>query len=99
MAKGYWIITFRSVTDPAKLSAYVALAAPVLAAAGVRFVVRGMPAKVYEAGVQERTVVIEFESVAQAIAVYESADYQQSVEALAGGAEREVRVIEGFDQR
>ncbi len=97
MAKGYWIITFRAVNDPAKLNANVETAAPVLAAAGARFIVRGMPAKVYEAGVQERTVVIEFESVAKAIAVYESAEYQKSVVALAGGAERDVRVVAGFD--
>lgn len=96
MAKGYWIITFRAVHDPAKLAAYVEIAAPVLAAAGAKFIVRGLPAKVYEAGVQERTVVIEFESVEKAIAVYESAEYQRSVQALGNGAEREVRVVPGF---
>ena len=97
MPKGYWIITFRSVSDSAKLSRYMELAAPVLAAAGVKFVVRGVPVKAYEAGVVERTVVIEFESVAKAIEVYESAEYQESVAALAGGAERDVRVIAGFE--
>ncbi len=97
MPKGYWIITFRAVTDPPKLAAYVEIAGPVLARAGVKFIVRGMPVKVYEAGVQERTVVIEFESVAQAIEVYESAEYQRSVEALGDGAEREVRIIAGFE--
>ena len=97
MPKGYWIITFRSVNDPAKLAAYVELATPVLAAAGVRFVVRGMPAKAYEAGVQERIVVIEFESVAKAIQVYESAEYQRSVDALGDGAERDVRIVEGLE--
>lgn len=92
MAKGYWIITFRSVRDPAKLAAYVEIAGPVLAAAGAKFIVRGMPVKVYEGGVQERTVVIEFESVAKAIAVYESAEYQRSIKALGDGAERDVRI-------
>ncbi len=96
MAKSYWIITFRSVSHPGKLEAYVKVAAPVLTAADVRFVVRGVPVKVYEAGVQERTVVIEFASVAQAIEVYESADYQKAVAALGDGAEREVRVLEAF---
>ena len=96
MAKGYWIIAFRSVKDPAKLTAYVEVAAPLLNAAGARFVVRGMPVKVYEAGVQERTVVIEFESVAKAIEVYESAGYQKAMDALGDGAERDVRIIEAF---
>ena len=97
MKKGYWIITFRSVSDPAKLTAYIELAGPVLAAAGVRYIARGMPAKVCEAGVPERTVVLEFESLAKATAVYESAEYQRSVEALGDGAERDVRIIEAFD--
>ncbi len=93
MPKGYWIIAFRSVADASKLDDYIKLAAPVLASAGVRFVARGMPAKVYEAGVQERTVVIEFESVDKAVEVYESAAYQKSVAALGDGAVRDVRVI------
>ena len=96
MAKGYWIITFRSVSDPAKLAAYIEAAGPVLSASGVRFIVRGMPEKVYEAGVQERTVVIEFESVARAIEVYESAEYQKAITAMGDGAERDVRIVEGF---
>ena len=97
MPKGYWVITFRSVTDPEKLAKYIELAAPVLAAAGVKFIVRGVPARVYEAGVQERTVVIEFASVAEAIAVYESAEYLRAVEALGDGAVRDVRVLEGLE--
>ena len=97
MTKGYWIITFRSVRDPAKLAAYVQIAAPVLERGGAKFIARGMPAKVYEAGVRERTVLIEFESVAKAIAVYESAEYQRSVAALEDGAERDVRIVEGFE--
>ena len=97
MPKGYWIITFREVRDASKLDDYIKLAGPVLESAGVRFVARGIPAKVYEAGVQERTVVIEFESVAQAIEVYESAEYQESVAALGNGAVRDVRVIAGFE--
>ncbi len=96
MHKGYWIITFRSVSDPAKLAAYIDAAAPVLAASGVRYVVRGMPTKTYEAGVQERTVVIEFESIARAIEVYESAEYQAAIRAMGDGAERDVRIVEGF---
>lgn len=97
MPKGYWVITFRSVSDPSRLDDYVQLAMPVLASAGVRFIVRGVPAKVYEAGVQERTVVIEFESIERAIELYESAEYQRSVAALGDGAVRDVRVIAGFE--
>jgi uncharacterized protein (DUF1330 family) len=96
MRKGYWIVAYRSANDAEKLARYIELAAPVLEGNGARFVVRGLPVKVYEAGVAERTVVIEFASVAKAIEVYESAEYQKAVEALGDGAERDLRVLEAF---
>lgn len=95
MAKAYWINFFRSVSDPDKLARYVKLAGPVMQSFGGRFVVRGQPARVYEAGLMERTVVIEFDSVEQAIAAYESPGYQAALEALGNGAERDLRIVEG----
>ena len=64
--------------------------------AGARFVVKNMPAKVYEDGVDELTVVLEFESTAAAIATYESAAYQDALKILGGAVEREVRIVEEF---
>ena len=72
MAKAYWINLFRSVNDPEKLSSYVELAGPVMAEFGGRFLARGMPTRVFEFGVMERTIVIEFDSIAHAVAAYES---------------------------
>lgn len=94
MAKAYWINTFRSVSDPDKLAAYVELAGPVMHEFGGRFLARGMPAAAFEAGVVERTVVIEYESVERAVAAYESPAYQAALRALDGGAERDIRIIE-----
>jgi uncharacterized protein (DUF1330 family) len=96
MAKGYWINMFRSVSDPAKVEAYRKLAAPVMQASGGRFLVRGDPAKTYEHGVMERVVVIEFDSVAQAIAVHDSPGYQAALKALGNGAVRDLRIVEGL---
>ncbi len=59
MAKAYWVTTYRSITNPDALAAYAKLAGPAIAAAGGTFVVRGMPAEAYEAGLKQRTVVIE----------------------------------------
>lgn len=95
MAKGYWINSFRSVKDPAKVDAYRKLAGPVMEAAGAKFLVRGDPAKVYEAGLMMRTVVIEFPSVEAAIAAHDSPGYQAAVKALGDGAERDLRIVEG----
>lgn len=95
MAKGYWISTYRAVSNPEALAAYARLSGPAITAAGGRFLVRGMPAHVYEAGLQQRTVVIEFDSVEQARVAHDSQAYQEAVAMLAGGAEREIRIVEG----
>ena len=50
MAKAYWIAFYRSVKKPEQLAAYAKLAGPAIQAAGGKFLVRGNPAKVYEAG-------------------------------------------------
>jgi uncharacterized protein (DUF1330 family) len=96
MAKGYWINLFRSVKDPKKVEAYRTLAGPVMQAAGAKFLVRGDPTKVYEAGAMQRVVVIEFESVQKAIAVHDSPGYQAALKALGDGAERDLRIVEGL---
>ncbi len=95
MAKAYWINFFRSVSDPNKLAEYVKLAGPAMQSSGGRFLVRGNPTRVFEAGLMQRTVIIEFDSVEQAIAAYESQAYQAALEALGDGAERDLRIVEG----
>ncbi|MGB6604748.1 MAG: DUF1330 domain-containing protein [Steroidobacteraceae bacterium] len=97
MPKAYWIAAYRSVRDPEALSSYARLAGPAIQAGGGRFLARGMPARVYESGLNERTVVIEFDSVAQAVATHESPAYQQALRALANGAERDMRIVEGAE--
>ena len=96
MAKGYWINVFRKVKDPAKVDAYRALAGPVMEKAGAKFLVRGMPTKAYEAGLMERAVVIEFESVQKAMETHDSPGYQAALKALGDGAERDLRIVEGL---
>ena len=95
MAKAYWITCYRKVSDPAKLAAYAKLAGPSIEAGGGRFLVRGIPAKSYEAGLTERTVLIEFDSIEHAIAAHDSPSYQEALEALDGGAVRDVRIVAG----
>lgn len=96
MAKAYWINFFRAVKDPAKVDAYRKLAGPVMEQSGAKFLVRGEPGKVYEAGLNERVVVIEFESLEKAIATHDSPGYQAALKALGDGAERDLRIVEGL---
>ncbi len=95
MAKAYWIATYREIRDPEKLAAYARLAGPALASAGGRFLARGMPAKVYERGVQQRVVLMEFESVEQAVAAHDGADYQAALAMLGDGVDSDLRIVEG----
>jgi uncharacterized protein (DUF1330 family) len=92
--KGYWIATFRAVKDRDRFANYVQRAVPIVERGGGRFVVKNLPTKVYESGIDELTVVIEFESTAAAIALYESAAYQDALGILADAVEREVRIVE-----
>jgi uncharacterized protein (DUF1330 family) len=95
MAKAYWIAFYRSIKNPDALAAYAKLAGPAIQAAGGRFLARGNPAKVYEAGLEKRTVVIEFDSVQRALAAHDSAGYQAALKELGNGAERDMRIVEG----
>jgi uncharacterized protein (DUF1330 family) len=95
MAKAYWISAYRSISSPEKLAAYAKLAGPSIAAAGGRFLARGVAAKTYEAGVAERTVLIEFDSVEHAIAAHDSPGYKAALDALGDGAVRDIRIVEG----
>ena len=97
MPKGYWITVYRSVSDPQKLAAYAKLAPAATAPFGARYLVRGTPEAVYEAGVKERVVISVFDSVAQANAAHNSPAYQEAVRVLGDGAVRDVRIVEGVD--
>jgi uncharacterized protein (DUF1330 family) len=95
MAKGYWISVYRSIKDQDKFSAYAKLAAPAIQAAGGRFLVRGMPAKTYEQGMNQRVVVVEFDSLDKANAAHDGSAYQAALKALGNAVERDFRIVEG----
>ncbi len=94
MAKAYWVVCYRSVRNPEKLAAYAKIAGPAVQANGGRFIVRGMPSKTYEAGLNQRTVVVEYESLAKAIASHDSPGYQEALRVLGDAAERDLRIVE-----
>ncbi len=96
MAKAYLILCYHSVSDEEALQEYARLALPAVQGAGGRYLARGMPAKTYEAGLNQRTVIIEFDSVAQAIAAHDSPAYQGALKALGTTTKRDVRIVEGL---
>jgi uncharacterized protein (DUF1330 family) len=95
MAKAYWVSCYRSVKDPDKLAAYAKLAGPAITAGGGRFLARGNAAKVYEAGLQQRIVIIEFDSVEAAVACHDGPGYQAALKVFDNAGERDFRIVEG----
>lgn len=95
MAKGYWVSCYRAVHDPAALAEYAKLAGPAIQLYGGRFVARGGTIRAYDAGVEQRTVIVEFDSVEQAIKARESAEYGAAMAALGNAVERDFRIVEG----
>jgi uncharacterized protein (DUF1330 family) len=96
MKKAYWISCYRAVTDAAAMAAYAKLAGPAIEAGGGKFLARGVPAKTYENGLAERTVLIEFESVEKALATHDSPAYKEALAALGKGADRDMRIVEAI---
>ena len=95
MPKGYMISAHRSEADPVKRAAYLELAGPAIEANGGKILSKGARVVAKENGLAQQTVIIEFESFEAAVAAYESKDYQKALEALAGGSNRDIRLIEG----
>jgi uncharacterized protein (DUF1330 family) len=97
MPKGYWVSVYRTISDPEKLAAYNKLTPPAVEAGGGRALVVGGRVVAHDAGIAERTVLVEFDSFEQAVAAYESAAYQEALVALSDGVERDFRIVEGLD--
>lgn len=96
MPKAYWVVTYRAIKNLEAWQAYAKLAGPALDAAGGRFLVRNKPTKTWEAGIGERVVLVEFDSLQQAIAAHETPAYQEALKVLgSGNVERDMRVVEG----
>ena len=97
MAKAYWVSAYRSISNPDAVAAYAKLAGPALAAHGARFLARGNPAQVYEAGLNQRIVIAEFDSVDAARKAHDSEGYQAALKVFNNAAERDFRIVEGLE--
>ena len=96
MKKGYWVVFYRSVSDEGALKRYGELAIPAIEAGGGKTVIRTATAEPREAGLKQRVVVMEFESLERAIATYNSPAYEAARKVLGRAAERDFRIVEGF---
>jgi len=94
--KGYWVVLNRSASDESAVKSYAALALPAIDAFGGRLLTgSASQIQTYEAGLQLRTILVEFDSYEIALAAHESEAYQKALQALGSGAQRDFRIVEG----
>ena len=96
MPKAYWVVTYRSIANPAAWEAYAKVAVPAIKDAGGRFLALAQPAKVYEAGLNQRVVLVEFDTIEKALACHDTPAYKEALRLLgSGNVERDLRIVEG----
>jgi uncharacterized protein (DUF1330 family) len=82
MKKGYWVVAYKSISESAT-KAYGKLAVPALESFGGRLLVRASTkVNPREADLQQRTVIVEFDSYENALAAYDSEAYKKALQAL-----------------
>jgi len=97
MAKAYWVSCYRSITNPDAVAEYAKLAGPAILAAGGKFLARGNADVAYEAGLKQRIVIVEFPSVAAAVACHDGPGYQAALKVFNKAGERDFRIVEGLE--
>ncbi|HTS39081.1 MAG TPA: DUF1330 domain-containing protein [Xanthobacteraceae bacterium] len=95
--KAYWISMYRSIKNPDAVAAYAKMAGPALRAKGAKYLALGVANEVYEAGLKQRMVIVEFPSLESAIAAHDSPEYQAALKVFNNAAERDFRIIEGME--
>ncbi len=94
MAKGYWIARV-DVKNPDEYKKYVEGTAIAFQKYGAKFLARGGRSEAMEGTARARNVVIEFESVAQAVACFRSPEYQAARAFRVPAADGEIVIVEG----
>jgi uncharacterized protein (DUF1330 family) len=95
--KAYWVSCYRSIKNPDGVAAYAKLAGPALRAKGGKYLALGVANEVYEAGMKQRMVIIEFPSLQAAIEAHDSPEYQAALKVFNNAAERDFRIIEAAE--
>lgn len=83
-----------TVTDADAYAKYAELAGPAINAHGGTFIARGGRFVQLEGRERPRNVVARFPTVEDAVACYNSPDYQRALDHARGASERELMVVE-----
>lgn len=94
--KAYWIAQV-DVNDPQQYTQYTQRGPAAFKLYGGRFLARGGRSEAVEGkATPQRTVIIEFDSYDQAVACYNSPEYQDAMSYRAGAAKAEIVIVEGI---
>ena len=96
MPKGYWIAHV-TVTDPETYPDYITTAKPAFEKYGARFLARGGTHECLEGNTGERHVIIEFDSMADALACYNSETYQKGAKIRQASSTGTFTIVEGAE--
>ncbi len=96
MPKAYWVARL-DVRDVDTYKTYVKANAVAFAKYGAKFLTRGGPFITMEGKNRSRNVILEFESVEQALACYNSSEYQEALAIRWGIADSDIYIQEGYD--
>ena len=96
MAKGYWIARVDVHNDDG-YKPYAAANPAIFAKFGGRFIVRGGKFTGAEGQSRSRNVVIEFDSYEEAMACYQSPEYQANIKVRQPHSIADLVIIEGYD--
>ena len=97
MAKGYLVVHL-DVTDPEQFEKYREKVPATIAQYGGRYLIRGGAMETMEGDeLPPRTVLLEFDSVAQAKTWYNSPEYQEIIGIRLGASTGQTQIVEGTD--
>lgn len=97
MPKAYLVACYQKIIDSEALAAYAKLSGPAVEENGGRFLARGGRVKSLEGGLEERTIIIEFDNFEAAVTHCRSTAYQQALAVLGDGVVRDMRIVEGIE--
>ena len=96
MPKGYWVGRI-TVSDLDTYKRYVAANAEAFARYNGRFLARGGKSQCMEGECRDRNVIVEFDSFEQAVACWNSPEYQRAKAIRMPAAQGDFVILEGLE--
>lgn len=96
MSKGYWMVSV-TIRDPDLYRQYIEGNAVAFAKYGAKFLARGGRYESPEGPTGTRNAIIEFESYEQALACYNSSEYQSALRYRLTSSSAHTVIVEGVE--